>query len=111
MAAKRSADFTLIEHFNGSSWKAIASPNVGTGSNDLLSIATIAANNVVAVGTAFTSGNSSALIERWNGTSWKLVTSPTQADAQMNSVARIPATTQLWAVGSDNIGTLTETNC
>jgi hypothetical protein len=106
-----SADFTLIEHFDGSSWKVIASPNVGTGSNELLSIATLSANNVVAIGTTYISGNSSALIERWNGSSWKLIASPTPPQVQLDGIARILGTSQLWAVGSDSTGTLTETNC
>ncbi len=106
-----SADFTLIEHFNGSTWKVVASQNVGTGSNDLLGIAAISAKDVVTVGTSFTNGNSSALIEQWDGTSWKLVTSPTQANAQLNGMALIPGTSQLWAVGNESISTLTETDC
>ena len=106
-----SPDYTLIEHFNGSSWKVVASPNVGTGSNDLTGVAALSANNVVAVGTSYSSTNSSALIERWNGSSWKLVASPTQSWVQLNSVARVPGTSQLWAVGNDSTGTLTETNC
>ncbi len=106
-----SPDYTLIEHFNGSSWKAVASPNVGTGSNDLMGVAAISASNVVAVGTSYTNGNSSALIERWNGSSWKLVASPTQSQVQLSGVVRIPGTSQLWVVGNDSTGTLTETNC
>ncbi len=106
-----SFDYTLIEHFNGSSWKVVASPNVGTGSNDLVSVAAVSANNVVAVGTAYSSGNSAALILRWNGSSWKQVVSPTQPEEQLNGVAHVPGTSQLWAVGSDSTGTLTETNC
>ncbi len=106
-----SPDYTLIEHFNGSTWKVVTSPNVGTGSNDLMGVAAISANNVVAVGTSYTNGNSSALIERWNGSSWKLVASPMQSRVQLSGVARIPGTSQLWAVGNDSTGTLTETNC
>ena len=106
-----SFDYTLIEHFNGFTWKVVASPNVGTGSNDLMGVAAISASNVVAVGTSYTSTTSSALIERWNGSSWKLVASPTQSQVQLNGMARIPGTSQLWAVGNDSTGTLTETNC
>lgn len=106
-----SPDYTLIEHFNGFSWKVVASPNVGSSSNDLMGVAALSANNVVAVGTSYTSTNSSALIERWNGSNWKLVASPTQSRVQLSGVARIPGISQLWAVGSDSTSTLTETNC
>ncbi|GAC1383875.1 MAG: hypothetical protein NVSMB33_12020 [Ktedonobacteraceae bacterium] len=104
-------NYTLVEHFNGSSWKAVASPNLGTGTNLLLGVTAISAINVVAVGVSYTNGDSSAIIERWNGTSWKFVANPKQPVAELNASARLPGTSQLWAVGDFAQGTLTETNC
>src|SRR5205823_198240 len=40
---------TLIEHWNGSSWSVVSSPNVGSLYNFLQSIAVVAANDVWAV--------------------------------------------------------------
>ncbi|HMA37878.1 MAG TPA: S-layer homology domain-containing protein, partial [Chloroflexia bacterium] len=41
---------TLMEHWNGSAWTVVPSPNGGTGSNSLYGVAAVAANDVWAVG-------------------------------------------------------------
>jgi hypothetical protein len=56
---------TLIEHFDGTSWSIVASPNGGTYENDLFAIAAYNDNSVWAVGDNWTAqvGNPQALIE------------------------------------------------
>lgn len=90
---------TLVEHWNGSKWKVVASPNVkGSLSDSLSGVAAIAANNVWAVGNYFdASNNQHPLIEHWNGTSWSIVSSP--SGGQLNGVAAF-ASNNIWAVGS-----------
>jgi hypothetical protein len=41
---------TLTEHWDGTSWSVVSSPNVGTGYNYLEGVAAVSANNVWAVG-------------------------------------------------------------
>jgi len=103
-------DFTLVEHYNGTTWSIVASPNIGTGTNELLSVAAIGANNIVAAGASYSTG-APTLIERWNGTAWKVVAAPGQYGSQLNGLTRVPGTKQLWGVGNGPMGTLTETNC
>jgi hypothetical protein len=43
---------TLIEHWNGSAWTIVPSPNVGSGNNSLAAVAARSANDVWAVGYA-----------------------------------------------------------
>ena len=72
MAANRtSLDYTLIEHWNGTSWSVVKSPQIAGG---LFAIAEVSANNIWAVGD-YTSGSNSGyvLIEQWNGKQWSNV--------------------------------------
>jgi len=41
---------TLIEHWDGTSWSIVSSPNVGSGSNDLFAVGAISTSDVWAVG-------------------------------------------------------------
>lgn len=99
--------YTLTEHWNGSAWKIVTSPNFGTGTNELLGVTAVSANNVVAVGVSF-SAHAPSLIERWNGSAWSLSTGPKPAGSQLNAVIDVSGMYQLWTVGSYSGGTLTE---
>src|SRR5258706_14456877 len=58
---------TLVEHWNGTHWKVVASPNVNNSLSDSLSgVAAIASNDVWAVG-AISGNNIQALTEHWSG--------------------------------------------
>src|SRR5579864_2227074 len=72
---------TLAEHWNGTSWSAVASPNLGGGNNFLLSAAAVSSNDVWAVGLWRVNNSSVAqsLTEHWNGSSWSVVSSPNVA--------------------------------
>src|SRR5437899_949601 len=63
---------TLIEHWDGSQWTMVSSPNPGSVRDELYGVAAISANDVWAVGDSFNGGNSNnlTLIEHWDGTSW-----------------------------------------
>src|SRR6266487_3561651 len=67
---------TLIEHWNGSSWKVVPSPNLGVQHVDvsLSSVAAVSASNVWAVGSYLDVSNNTntykTLSEHWNGSSW-----------------------------------------
>ncbi len=98
---------TVILHWNGTQWSIVSSPNP-TASNTLHSVAALAADDVWAAGEMVTgSQTSQPLIERWDGTAWQVITSPVPAQATASSftaLARIPGTSQLWAVGSVRYG-------
>src|SRR5207247_994000 len=71
-----SAYQTLVEHWDGTSWSIVTSPNVGSSDNYLESEVAIAANDVWAVGHYIDLGISRTLAEHWNGISWSLVATP-----------------------------------
>jgi hypothetical protein len=97
---------TLIEHWNGSSWSIVSSPNVGTGDNVLYGVSAISTSDVWAVGSrclvssCFNGGTEQTLIEQWNGTSWNLVSSPNVGTTSniLTSVTTV-STNNIWAVG------------
>src|SRR5579885_210603 len=94
-------DQTLIEHWNGKSWKIIPSPDAGTGSNFLNGVAAVSSTNIWAVGSYQNSnGTNQALIEHWNGKSWQVVSSPDTGTVpnQLSGVAAVSASS-IWAVG------------
>ena len=68
---------TLIEHWDGSGWTVVPSPNPGTG-QVLAAVRFVSKNDGWAVGSfaASTSSGTSAMILHWNGTKWTSVTSP-----------------------------------
>jgi hypothetical protein len=95
---------TLIQHWDGSAWKIVASPNEGQSNNRLAGVAALSSTNAWAVGSADDgAGGSKPLILRWNGASWQRVLnlpSPPNADVvTLKGVAAVSAT-DIWAVGS-----------
>ena len=77
-------DTTLAEHFNGTSWTVVATPNPGPFGSVLSGVAAAATNNVWAVGSSFADNSfgepdPSTLIEHFNGSAWSVVPSPTPA--------------------------------
>ena len=105
---------TLIEHWDGSTWSIVPSPNAGTDGDALTGVAVVAANDVWAVGRTHTvtGGTEIAhtLIEHWNGSVWTIISSPDLGEygSILNSVAAV-ATNDVWAIGtSGSSQTLTE---
>ena len=84
----------LIEHFNGTSWSVVASPDAGDDGT-LLSISAANANDIFAVGSVGEGEHPSAAALQFNGTTWSAVANgPTGT----HSVDAISAT-DVWAVG------------
>ena len=93
---------TLIQHFNGSTWNIVQSPNPSKDIQSVLySVFGKSADNVWAVGS---SNNGSAptrtLIQHWDGTQWTIVPSPSP-DSQLNELRSVTALSadNAWAVG------------
>ena len=102
---------TLIEHWNGSTWSALPSPNLGTNANVLNGVSVVAADDIWAVGLGNSTSTLSGapIVEHWNGTSWSLVPSvPTGGGfAELRAVDAVSAT-DVWAVGYRGQRTLIE---
>ena len=74
---------TLIEHYDGTSWSVVSSPNVGPHSqyqsNRLRGITAVSPTDIWAFGSYFAasgSENQMTLLLHWDGTSWSLAPSP-----------------------------------
>ncbi len=102
------ADLTLIEHWNGTAWKQVPSPNV-TSANILYSVTAVSAADVWAVGGYFNSADvEQTLIEHWNGTTWKRVPSPNPGGSSNGNFlfgVTAVSSANVWAVGGYVIGT------
>jgi hypothetical protein len=102
-------DITLIEHWNGTSWKRIPSPSPprkGTSGDLLSGVAALAPNNAWAVGGlgAVSGITEDTLIEHWNGSSWAVVKTPSPlvGGNELSAVAAV-STNNVWAVGDGDI--------
>jgi len=86
---------TLIESWNGTSWTAVPSPNLGSASdqNYLDGVSCTSASACTAVGYHY-NGAFRTLIESWNGTSWSVVPSPNRGSisSALNGVSCTSAT-------------------
>jgi hypothetical protein len=98
---------TLAMHWNGETWSAVGTPNVGQGNNELHGVVALAPDNVWAVGLSTPSAQSPTLtlIEHYDGTSWSVVSSPNvgpNSGYQSNRLFGITANsaTDIWAFGS-----------
>jgi hypothetical protein len=91
---------TLTEHWDGSNWKVVPSPNPGV-TNSLASVRAVAASNIWAVGTYATADAvSHTLIEHWDGHHWTQQASPSPGTSvnQLTGVRPVSGT-EAWAVG------------
>lgn len=99
---------TLIEHWNGSSWSVVSSPNTQSPGNILEGVTALSSSNVWAVGTSFVQSGSPTrtLIEHWNGSGWSIVSSPNVASAPGDDLLGIAALSEnnIWAVGRWDAG-------
>ncbi len=102
---------TLIEHWDGTAWTIVPSPNKGPFPNSLADVAAVAPDDVWAVGTWFTKAfDDRTLTLHWDGTSWHRVKSPNAGPPKAaNDLVSVTAsaTDDVWAVGVRGSHTLT----
>jgi len=104
---------TLIEHYDGTGWSVVPSPNVGPNSqyqsNKLYGVTAVSPTDIWAFGSYFAASGSEyqmTLILHWDGTSWSLVPSPSPkpgdflADILFSGVVTAPGS--VWIVGSED---------
>jgi hypothetical protein len=114
---QHAATLTLIEHFDGTSWVVVPSPNAGPNSayqsNRLLGLTANSANDIWAFGSYFPadgSGHQMTLLLHWDGSSWAVASSPSPTkggfpcDLLWAGVASSPG--DLWILGSVHDGSL-----
>lgn len=92
---------TLTEHWDGTRWSVVASPNSGSYGSLLNNIVATSKSNAFAIGNSYDQkGNSLTLIEHWNGTTWSIMPGPNQAPN--GTLLGITALSQanIWAAGS-----------
>jgi hypothetical protein len=100
---------TLTEHWNGSSWSLVGSPNVGTQSNYFTSVTCSSASDCWATGYNGASGSYQTLTEHWDGTSWSIVSSLNPGGSSHNNVFNGVAcslSSLCWALGDYNDGNI-----
>jgi hypothetical protein len=102
---------TFIQHFNGSTWDIVPSPNrTGDVISQLHSVFATSPTDVWAVGFSHNGSlPSRTLIEHWDGTQWSIASSPSP-DKQFNELRGVAALSanDVWAVGFRG-GTKSET--
>lgn len=94
---------TLAEHWNGTTWSIVPTPNVGNNGSRLEAVYAISKNDVWAVGESNASGPASGddtLIEFYNGTSWSVVASPNPGnDGDFLTAIATLSPKNVWAIG------------
>lgn len=102
---ERTLSTSLIEHWNGTQWSIVSSPNPSSTLNAINAVAAVAANDVWAVGFAPTGASSTSLILHWNGTAWSLVPNPASSTPISNLAAlAVISANDIWAVGTGEVG-------
>ena len=107
-----SVNQTLIEHWNGTSWTIVASPNTSiTQSNTLAAVTCTSASDCWAVGYYSNGSANQTLTEHWDGISWAIVNSPNTSITQQNALAGVAceSASNCWAVGSYLVGVAYQT--
>ena len=102
-ASEGTGQRTLIEHWNGKTWRRVPSPvPPGSTASFLKGVTVISVDSAWAVGSSLAGGLSKTLVLYWNGRHWTLVPSPTPGgDAAFMGVTA-SWTRNIWAVGITN---------
>jgi hypothetical protein len=97
-----SPDLSLTQHWNGTAWSIVPSPNPSRdpfyGENYLSGVAAVASNDVWAVGYQQTDKGYSELIIHWDGSAWTLIPPLRGSYRVLTDVVKLSAS-DIWAVG------------
>lgn len=66
---------TLVEHWNGTMWTVVPSPNTPFPTSALLGVSATSASDIWAGGDSYNGLVNSSLFEHWNGSKWTIVKS------------------------------------
>jgi hypothetical protein len=94
-------EVTLSEHWNGSQWTIVSSPNTNVFYNELWAVSADTSTDVWAVGHIDDpSGNENTLVEHWNGLQWSIIPSPNPVSFEDDLYAvKAFAPNDVWAAG------------
>jgi hypothetical protein len=111
---QQSATLTLIEHFDGTSWSVVPSPNVGPNSdfqsNQLLGLTANSPDDIWAFGSFLSTDGlqTLTLVLHWDGTSWTIVSSPDPTKGKslddLLFAGVVPSPGNVWIFGSEEEG-------
>ncbi len=93
---------TLIEHWNGHTWRVVSSPNASTHNNFLNGVTAVSTSDIWAVGDFLPAANvpEQTLILHWNGHTWSVVSSPNVGSGfNVLFAAAAVSANDVWAVG------------
>lgn len=93
---------TLTEHWDGTKWNLVPSPNATGGYNELYGAAAVSSNDVWAVGyhNIALYGSEKTMALHWNGSVWSIVkTRNIGTDANEFKAVDAVASNDVWAVG------------
>jgi hypothetical protein len=91
---------TLIEHWDGSGWTRVPSPDPAGSANTLTGVAVVSPDDVWAVGTTTAaSGADQSLTLHWDGSTWTVVSSPSPGGDTRLQAVTAAASDDVWAVG------------
>jgi hypothetical protein len=92
---------TLIDHWDGTNWTQVASPNPGAApaSDALNAISVLSASDAWAVGSTMSGKVTSPLIEHWTGGKWVTVASPKTGGQSLLQGIWAASARDIWAVG------------
>src|SRR5436190_4900388 len=90
----------LIEHWDGTEWQVVASPNIQAANHYLYGVTAVAPNDAWGVGLYEPQGGGNrTLILHWDGISWSIVPSPSPATYSGLYAVAAASATDVWAVG------------
>jgi hypothetical protein len=94
---------TLIEHWDGSGWSVVPSPNPSAGVSALNTVEAVSPTDIWAAGIH----DNRSLLEHWDGVSWTAIEGPQLPErtngSQVWDLTRVPGTSNLWGVGSRTV--------
>jgi phosphoesterase family protein len=94
------AQRSLVEHWDGSSWQVIPSPNPGGEGDILYGVAAVSDSDVWAVGgQQDSSGIWHPLVEHWDGKSWSTVSTPTDSTESLDPLGVTATNSGVTVVG------------
>jgi hypothetical protein len=100
-----SAIGTLTEHFNGTAWTVVPSPDTVNKDDQFNAVADLSPTNAWAVGRVKAAGfhSGSPLIAHWDGLGWRTVAAPAGLTGVLRGISGDSAS-DIWAVGDDAHG-------
>jgi hypothetical protein len=98
---------TLIEHWDGTSWSVVPSPNTGPVEQTLYSVLPLSEKNAWATGIYLDGTRFATLTVHWGGSEWSIVPSPNPGPRNnyLNALDAV-GPNDIWAVGTYRDGPL-----